>query len=112
MNKLWEKENIAGKPVFFTFPSVFYLIKGKTHHLNQILFVFNTHFQFGKPFCKKQILDPSNLKEFADDNFKFDENGRKLYKRLENNVGKGQIACCEQFLLFQQCFQENCIRDT
>ena len=43
------------------------------------------------PF-KQQILDPSKLEEFADDNFKFDENGRKLTKREENTVGKGEIA--------------------
>ena len=30
--------------------------------------------------------------EFADDNFKFDENGRKLSKQVENTVGKGEIA--------------------
>ena len=29
-------------------------------------------------FPKQQILDSSKLKEFIDDNFKFDENGRKL----------------------------------
>ena len=46
------------------------------------------------------------LKEFADDNFKFDENGRKLSKRLENTVGKGEIARYEQFLLFPHCFQK------
>ena len=34
----------------------------------------------------------SKLKEFADDNFKFDESGRKLSKRVENTVGKGEIA--------------------
>ena len=45
---------------------------------------------------------------FADDNFKFDENGRKLSKRVENTVGKGEIACSEQFLLFPQCFQTAC----
>ena len=33
------------------------------------------------------------MKEFADDNFKFDENGRKLLKQVENTVGKGEIAC-------------------
>ena len=38
--------------------------------------------------------------EFADDNFIFDENGRKLSKRVENTVGKGKIAHYEQFLLF------------
>ena len=40
------------------------------------------------------------FEEFADDNLKFDENGRKLSKRLENTVGKGEIARYEQFLLF------------
>ena len=48
------------------------------------------------------------LKEFADDNFKFDENGRKLFKQAENTVGKGEIARYEQFLLFPQCFQKAC----
>ena len=43
----------------------------------------------GKPITKRQILDSSKQKEFADDNFKFDENGRKLSKRVENTVGKG-----------------------
>ena len=41
---------------------------------------------------RRLILDSSKLKEFADDNFKFDENGRKLSKRVENTVGKGEIA--------------------
>ena len=43
-------------------------------------------------------------KEFADDNFKFEENGRQLYKRVENTVGKGEIARYEQFLHCPQCF--------
>ena len=45
------------------------------------------------------------LKQFEDDNFKFDENGRCFSKRVENTVGKGEIAPCEQFLLFPQWFQ-------
>ena len=57
-----------------------------------------------KPFPKQQILDFSKLKEFADYIFEFDENGRKFSKRVENTVGKGEIACDKQFLLFQQCF--------
>ena len=32
--------------------------------------------------------------------FKFDENGGKLSKRVENTVGKGEIARYEQYLLF------------
>ena len=65
-----------------------------------ILWYFLTHYQTTK------ILDSSKLKEFADDNFKFDKNGRKLSKWVENTVGKGEIARYEQFLLFQQCFQK------
>ena len=57
---------------------------------------------------RQQILDSSKLKEFAVDNFKFDENARKLSKQVENTVGKGEIARYEQFLLFQQCFQKAC----
>ena len=48
------------------------------------------------------------MKDFADDNFKFDENGRKLSKLVENTVGKGEIARYKQFLLFPQCFQKAC----
>ena len=46
------------------------------------------------------MLDSSKLKEFADDNFKLDKYGRKFSKRVENTVGKGEIAHNEQFLLF------------
>ena len=34
------------------------------------------------------ILDSSKLKEFVDDKCKFDENGRKLSKRVEKHCGK------------------------
>ena len=54
------------------------------------------------------MLDSSKLKEFADDNFEFDENGRKLSKREENAMGKGEIARYELFLLFPLCFQKAC----
>ena len=40
------------------------------------------------------------MKEFADDNFRFDENGRMLSKTVENTVEKGEIARHKQFLLF------------
>ena len=47
------------------------------------------------------------MQEFADDNFRFDENGRKLSKLIENTVGKkGEITHYEQFLQFPQCFQK------
>ena len=50
-------------------------------------------------------LDSSKLKEFAEDNCKFNENGRNFSKRVENTVGKGAIAPYKQFLLFQHCFK-------
>ena len=66
------------------------------------------HSTISQPITRQQILDSSKLKEFADDNFKFDENGKKLSKWVENTVGKGEIARYDQFLLFQQCFQKVC----
>ena len=63
----------------------------------------------GSHIIRQQILDSSKLKGFADDNFKFDENGRKLSKWVENTVGKGEIPrCYEQFLLLPPCFQKTC----
>ena len=60
-----------------------------------------------KPFCicinplpDDKILERSKLKLSADDNYKFNENSRKLSKRVENTVGKGEIAHYEKFLLF------------
>ena len=50
--------------------------------------------------------------EFADNNSKFYENGGKCPKWLENTVGKGEIACDDQFLLFLQCFQKTWTADT
>ena len=63
--------------------------------------MFLTHYQMTNK-------DSSKLKEFADDNFKSDGNGRKLSKLVENTVGKGEIARYEQFLLFPHCFQKAC----
>ena len=53
------------------------------------------------PLPDNKILDWSKLKHF-----KFDENSRKFSKRVENTVGKGEIACYNQFLLFPRCFQK------
>ena len=72
--------------------------------LGQLAFVY--------PFPKRQILQSSKLKELADDNFEFDENGGKFSKQVENTVGKGEIARYEQFLLFPQCFQKTCTANT
>ena len=68
--------------------------------------------QFILTLSQTTILDPSKLKEFPEDNFKIDENGQKCSKRVENNVGKGEIALYRQFLLFPQCFQKASAADT
>ena len=60
------------------------------------------------PITRRYILDSSKLKEIADNNFEFDENLRKFSKQVENTVGKGEIACYEQFLLLPQHFQKAC----
>ena len=62
-----------------------------------------------EPFPNWQI---SKLKVYADDNFKHDEYGWKFSKRLENTVGKGEIAYYKQFLLYPLCFQKTCTADT
>ena len=36
------------------------------------------------PFPNDKFFNLSKLKEFADDNFKLDENGRNLYEWVEN----------------------------
>ena len=62
----------------------------------------------GIPLPDDKILDRPKLKQSADDNFKFDENTRNSSKRVENTVGKGEMARYEPFLLFPQCFQNSC----
>ena len=43
-------------------------------------------------FNVSQILDALKMNEFAEDSFDFDENGRKFTIRVENTVGKREIA--------------------
>jgi hypothetical protein len=52
------------------------------------------------------------LKDFADNNYRFDKNGREFNSRVENTVGIGEIAHYEQIFLFPHCFQKNCRGDT
>ena len=42
-----------------------------------------------KLFTNQPNLDSSKLKEFADDNSKFDKIDRKFFKKVDNNVGTG-----------------------
>ena len=66
---------------------------------------FTSYSEEFNSFPNDYFFNSSKLKEFADNNVKFNENGRKFSKRVENTVGKGEIARYEQFLLFPQCFR-------
>ena len=51
-----------------------------------------------------KILDWSKLKAFADDKIKVLKMMIFVFDRIENDVGKGEIAGYQHFLLFAQCF--------
>ena len=61
---------------------------------------------------QREILDSSKMKEFAENNFNFDENGRKFFKRVGNTIGNERIARFEKFRLFPQCFQNTYTANT
>ena len=48
-------------------------------------------FAMDLPITRRQILDSSKLKKFANDNFKFDKNGRKLSIQVVNT---GKMRNC------------------
>ena len=57
------------------------------------------------PLPDDKILDPSKLKEFADDNLKFDENGRKLSKQVENTGEKEKLIITSNFSFSDSVFK-------
>ena len=62
------------------------------------------------PFPKRQILDSSKLKEFADYNLKFDKNGRKVPKWVENTAGKGKLLDTSNFSISQSVFKRHILQ--
>ena len=48
---------------------------------------------------------PFQHKEFTDDNFEFDENGRKLSKWVENTVEKEKLCVTSNFSFSQSIFK-------
>ena len=96
---VWEKSKICRFGKGYTY---------KTSHHN--LWIHKIHLFNSLP--NNIFLDSSELKEFADDNLKFDENGKEFYNRVENTVGQGEIDRYEQFLLFPPCFQKTYTAET
>ena len=58
------------------------------------------------PLPDSKILALTTLKAFADDKFKVAEITISVLNRVENIVGKGEIAGYQQFLLCPQCIQK------
>ena len=62
------------------------------------MLVLNTCHNISLTLPKRQILESSKLKEFADNNFKFDKSVAKFSEWVENTVGKGEVARFELVL--------------
>ena len=61
-----------------------------------IFFFFSYFALVNKLFPKQQIFNSSKLKEFADDNFRFDENCRKFSKRVPRlSASVVSVSGCE-----------------
>ena len=66
-------------------------------------FLYFILFHFFNPFFK----DCSNLKESADDIFRYDENSRKFSKRVENTVGKRRNCSLRAISPFPTVFSKD-----
>ena len=64
---------------------------------------FDALYQGINPFPNDKF-QISKLREFEDDKFESDENGGMVSKRVENIVGKGEIARYEHFSFFPQTY--------
>ena len=62
-------------------------------------------------YLKRQFLGSSNSAANNDMMSKIWTVKIELSYCVENNVGKGEIACYEQFLLFPHCFQKLSVVD-
>ena len=56
---------------------------------------------------RRQILDSSKLKDFADNNLKLEGNGGKLFKPVKTLWEKEKLLIMSIFS-FSQCFQKVC----
>ena len=57
-------------------------------------------------FPNTKFLDWSKLKELADDKINVNEKLKFVSERVENNLGQGENAGYQHFLLFHKCFQK------
>ena len=75
------------------------------------LFLFFSVSKFYQPFPKRQILDYSKQREFADNNFKLDKTGRRFFK-LAEKTGKKRNCSLRAISPFPTVFSEACTANT
>ena len=61
----------------------------------------------GSKAWAKSILDSSKLKDFADDNFSFDKNGRKFFKWGRIHCGKKRNCPLQAISPFSTVFSKD-----
>ena len=59
------------------------------------------------PFPKRQILDSSKLKDFAEDSFKFDDNGRKFSEKGRKHCGERRNCLLRAISPFPTVFSKD-----
>ena len=69
------------------------------------LFLLHNFQAFKKNEYNLILTQMTNFRFFQSERqFQINENGKKFSRPIENTVGKGEIACYKQFLIFPQCF--------
>ena len=100
----------VGKFIYF---NVFLFSKREKQQINQLISYIilsykhteSKNFFISKPFPKQPILNSSKLEDFADDNFKFDENGWKFSERIENTGEKKKLLVTSNFFFSHSVFK-------
>ena len=64
------------------------------------------------PYPKQQILDSSKLKEFADNNFKLDKNGKKFFKGVRKHCWKRKNCSSQAISPFPAVFSKKIVLQT
>ena len=96
--------------------NVFYSIKDRNYHSCYIYFGICKCFQFEQgqifviwewvnPLQINKIFNWSKSKAFVDDKINVTEKLKFVLVKVENIVGKGEIAGYQHFLLYTQCFK-------
>ena len=74
------------------------------HFLNVAWLILGLSLPFN-PFPYDKILDQTKLKAFADDKLNVTKMIISVFERVENIVGKGEIACTSNFFFSHNVFK-------